>query len=167
LRNRGLRDWLAADRSRVTLAVEEFLRFISPVQVFKPRVLRKDIELCGVRLKQGDKIMAMFAAANLDPAANEGPERLDLQRRPNRHRAFATVVHFCLSHQLARFEGRCALEALLKCWPNLALAAEPSQIRSCWQPGLRAIERLPVVNRLRWHDFTDRAPVRARLLRPE
>ena len=147
LRNRGLRDWLAADWSRADLAVEEFLRFISPVQFSKPRFVRNDTELCGVLLRAGDKIIVMLSAANLDPAANECPERLDLERRPNRHIAFGTGIHFCLGHQLARIEGRCALKALFKRWPNLALAVEPSQIRWRRQPGLRAIEKLPVVDR--------------------
>lgn len=147
LRNPGLRDWLAADWSRADLAIEEFLRFISPVQFSKPRFVRKDTELCGVLLRAGDKIMVMLSAANLDPAANENPERLDLERRPNRHIAFGTGIHFCLGHQLARIEGRCALKALFKRWPNLAMAVEPSQIRWRRQPGLRAIEKLPVVNR--------------------
>lgn len=147
LRNRGLRDWLAADWSRADLAVEEFLRFISPVQFSKPRFVRNDTELCGVSLRAGDKIIVMLSAANLDPAANECPERLDLERRPNRHIAFGTGIHFCLGHQLARIEGRCALKALFKRWPNLALAVEPSQIRWRRQPGLRAIEKLPVVDR--------------------
>jgi cytochrome P450 len=146
LRNWGLRDWLMEDWSRASLAVEEFLRFISPVQFTKPRFVRKDAVFCGVQLKSGDKIMAMLAAANLDPAANERPERLDLDRRPNRHIAFGTGIHFCLGHQLARIEGRCALEALFKRWPNLALAVDASQIQWRRQPGLRAIEKLPVVD---------------------
>jgi cytochrome P450 len=147
LRNRELRDWLAEDWSRANLAVEEFLRFISPVQFSKPRFVRKDTQLCGVQLRKGDRIMAMLVAANLDPAANARPETLDLNRRPNRHIAFGTGIHFCLGHQLARIEGRCALEALFKRWPNLALAVEPAQIRWRPQPGLRAIEKLPVVDR--------------------
>jgi cytochrome P450 len=142
-----LRDWLAENWSRADLAVEEFLRFISPVQFSKPRFVRKDTELCGFQLRQGDKIMAMLAAANLDPAANEQPEKLDLERRPNRHIAFGTGIHFCLGHQLARIEGRCALKALLTRWPDLALAVEPSHIRWRRRPGLRAIEELPVVDR--------------------
>ena len=80
-----LRDWLEEDWSRANLAVEEFLRFVSPVQFTKPRFVRKDIELGGVRLKKGDRIMAMLAAANMDPEANPHPEKLDLARRPNRH----------------------------------------------------------------------------------
>ena len=75
-----LRDWLKQDWSRANLAIEEFLRFVSPVQFTKPRFVRKDIELGGVRLKAGDRIMAMLAAANMDPEANPHPEQLDLQR---------------------------------------------------------------------------------------
>jgi cytochrome P450 PksS len=147
LRNRALRDWLAADWSRADLAVEEFLRFISPVQFSKPRFVRRDMELCGGRLKEGDKVMAMLVSANMDPAANEHPETLDLERRPNRHIAFGTGIHFCLGHQLARIEGKCALKALFARWPKLELAVDPSQIRWRRQPGLRAIEALPVVAR--------------------
>ena len=80
----------------------------------KPRYVRRDVQLGGILLRKGERIMAMLAAANMDPEANEYPERLDLERRPNRHIAFGTGIHFCLGHQLARIEGRCALEALLK-----------------------------------------------------
>jgi cytochrome P450 PksS len=111
-----LRDWLEEDWSRANLAIEEFLRFVSPIQFTKPRFVRQDIELGGVRLKTGDKIMAMLAAANMDPNANPHPEKLDLERRPNRHLSFGTGIHFCLGHQLARIEGKCALEALFKRW---------------------------------------------------
>src|SRR5262249_694770 len=72
-RDPSLRDWLREDWGRANLAIEEFLRFISPVQFSKPRFIRKDLELGGVRLKRGDKIIAMLAAANLDPGANEYP----------------------------------------------------------------------------------------------
>ena len=61
LKNPGLRDWLEEDWNRTNLAIEEFLRFISPVQFTKPRVVRKDIRLGGVRLKRGEKIMPMLA----------------------------------------------------------------------------------------------------------
>src|SRR6266566_3580232 len=70
LKNPELRDWLEEDWSRVDLAVEEFLRFITPVQFTKPRFVRKDIHLGGVKLKKGERIMAMLAAANMDPQAN-------------------------------------------------------------------------------------------------
>ena len=140
----SLRDWLAADWRRADLAVEEFLRFISPVQFSKPRWVRKTVDLSGVWLKSGDRIMAMLAAANMDPAANEDPETLVLDRRPNRHMAFGTGIHFCLGHQLSRIEGRCAVKALFRRWPKLMLAVDPSAIRWRKRPGLRAIESLPV-----------------------
>src|SRR3954465_8640078 len=88
LKNPALRDWLEEDWSRADLAVEEFLRFVSPVQFSKPRFVKRDMEFGGATLKRGDKIMAMVAAANMDPDANEHPEKLDLSRRPNRHMAF-------------------------------------------------------------------------------
>jgi cytochrome P450 len=144
LRNPGLRAWLAEDWSRVNLAVEEFLRFVTPVQFTKPRYVRRDVELGGVRLRKGDRIMPMLAAANLDPHANAHPEKLDLARRPNRHLAFGTGIHFCLGHQLARIEAACALKALFRHWPKLALAVDEGEIRWRERPGMRAIDRLPV-----------------------
>lgn len=144
LKNPELRDWLEQDWSRLDLAVEEFLRFLTPVQFTKPRYVRRDVELDGVRLRKGDKVMAMLAAANMDPLANVHPERLDLQRRPNRHIAFGTGVHFCLGHQLARLEARCALKSLFQRWPGLQLAVDESTIRWRRRPGLNALERLPV-----------------------
>jgi cytochrome P450 PksS len=139
-----LRDWLEADWSRINLAIEEFLRFVSPVQFTKPRFVRQDIELGGVWLKKGDRIMAMLAAANMDPEANAHPERLDLARKPNRHLSFGSGIHFCLGHQLARIEGACALRALFTRWPSLKLAVPTADVRWRKRPGLRAIERLMV-----------------------
>src|SRR6185437_8366631 len=144
LRDTDRRDWLAADWDRAGLAVEEFLRFVSPVQFSKPRYVRQDTAIEGVRLKKGDRIMAMLVAANMDPQAHECPDRLDLERRPNRHISFGTGIHFCLGHQLARIEAACALQALFTRWPKLKLAVEPSEIRWNRRPGLRSIEKLPV-----------------------
>ena len=144
LRDPARRDWLEQDWSRAGLAVEEFLRFVSPVQFTKPRVVRQDVELDGVRLRKGDRVMAMLVAANLDPKESEHPETLDLERRPNRHMSFGTGIHFCLGHQLARIEAMCALQALFTRWPKLHLAVAPADIRWRRRPGLRSIEELPV-----------------------
>src|SRR5262249_37663376 len=144
LRNPGLRDWLEADWSRANLAIEEFLRFVSPVQFSKPRVVHKNIVLGGVQLKKGDKILPLLVAANFDPQANPHPEKLDLERRPNRHIAFGAGIHFCLGHQLARLEGKCALQALFERWPKLSLAIKEPDIRWRTRAGFRAIDRLPV-----------------------
>ena len=142
--NPGLRDWLEEDWSRAELAVEEFLRFVSPVQFSKPRFVRKDVELGGVLLRKGEKVMPMLVAGNFDPQANGHPEKLDLVRRPNRHVAFGAGIHFCLGHQLARLEGKCALQALFQRWPKLGPAIEDSRLRWRSRAGIRAIERLPV-----------------------
>ena len=144
LKDPARRDWLASDWSRLSLAIEEFLRFVAPVQFSKPRYVREDLELERVRLKKGDKVMAMIVGANLDPAANDHSERLDLSRRPNRHLAFGTGIHFCLGHQLARIEAAAGLQALFTRWPKLQLAAKPSDIHWRRRPGLRAIDKLPV-----------------------
>ena len=144
LKNPELRDWLERDWSRVDLAVEEFLRFLTPVQFTKPRYIRRDVELGGVQLKKGEKVMVMLAAADMDPQANPDPEQLELQRKPNRHIAFGTGIHFCLGHQLARIEGKCALKSLFQRWPRLTLAVEEAEIRWRKRPGIRAIEKLPV-----------------------
>ena len=146
LKNPGLRDWLEQDWSRVDLAVEEFLRFLTPVQFTKPRYIRRDVELGGVQLKKGEKVMVMLAAADMDPQANPDPEQLELQRKPNRHIAFGTGIHFCLGHQLARIEGKCALRSLLQRWPKLTLAVDESEITWRRRPGIRAIDSLPVAS---------------------
>jgi cytochrome P450 PksS len=80
----------------------------------------------------------------MDPEANVHPEILDLERRPNRHLAFGTGIHFCLGHQLARIEAKCALQALFTRWPKLELAAHESAIRWRPRPGLKALASLPV-----------------------
>jgi cytochrome P450 len=85
-----------------------------------------------------------MAAANMDPYVNPHPEKLDLERRPNRHLSFGTGIHFCLGHQLARIELKVGLRALLQRWPRLELAVPQESIRWRHRPGLRAIEKLPV-----------------------
>ncbi|TPQ33753.1 cytochrome P450 [Bradyrhizobium guangdongense] len=144
LKNPRLRDWLEEDWSRVGLAVEEFLRFVSPVQFSKPRYVRRDVELDGVHLKKGDRVMVMLTAANMDGDVHEHPDVLDLARKPNRHLSFGTGIHFCLGHQLARIEAVCALQALFSRWPGLALAVDPRDIHWRKRPGIRAIAKLPV-----------------------
>jgi cytochrome P450 PksS len=144
LRRPDLRDWLEQDWSRAGLAVEEFLRLVSPVQFSKPRYVRRDVEVEGVRLRKGDRVMVMLAAANMDPAVHDRPDSLDLERKPNRHMSFGTGIHFCLGHQLARIEATCALEALFVRWPKLGLAVDPAEVRWRRRPGIRTIAQLPV-----------------------
>lgn len=109
-------DQLALLRSNpelIDLAVEELLRFVSPVQMTKPRYVGEDCMVEGVRLSKGDLIMPLLVAANFDPVVIDNPERFDIRRRPNKHMQFGTGVHFCLGHQLARAEMKAALRTLL------------------------------------------------------
>ena len=144
LRNDDLRHWLCEDWTRCDLAVEEFLRFCTPVQVSKPRIVRRDIDVGGVHLMKGEKIMAFLGAANMDRDVFEMPEKLDPARKPNRHIAFGTGIHFCLGHQLARIEGQVALRELFTRWPGLRLAVDANTIGWRKRVGLRAILELPV-----------------------
>jgi len=139
------RDWLMEDESRIALAVEEFLRFVSPVQFSKPRTVARDIEFFGAKLKRGDKIMAMLVGANFDPETSACPHDFDMTRHPNRHLSFGTGIHFCLGHQLARLEAIVAIPALLKRWPQMKLAVPAGELEWRKRPGLRAVKRLPVV----------------------
>jgi cytochrome P450 PksS len=117
---------------------------VSPVQFSTPRFVQADMQHGGAALKRGDRIIAMIGAANMDPAANADPGRLELTRAPNHHVAFGTGIHFCLGHQLARIEGKCALQALFTRYPKLELAVPDERIRWRERPGLRAIDTLPV-----------------------
>lgn len=144
LEDTSRRDWLKADWDRAPLAIEEFLRYVAPVQFSKPRFAVRDIKLGDVQLRRGDMVMAMLVGANLDEATFEAPNELDMARRANRHISFGAGIHFCLGHQLARLEAKSALRALFTQWPNLELACRPDQIKWKQRIGLRAIESLPV-----------------------
>jgi cytochrome P450 len=101
--------------------VEELLRFESPLHLFT-RFALEDVEVNGVRFKQGDRIGLLLGAANRDPAVFADPDRLDLGRSPNPHVAFGAGIHFCVGAPLARREMRIGLGALFRRLPGLALA---------------------------------------------
>lgn len=144
LRNDQQKQWLLEDESRMPLAVEEILRYVSAVQFTKPRNVRHDVEIGGVSLKNGDVVMAMIVGANGDPDEIEQPHKLDLSRKPNRHVSFGAGPHFCLGHQLARLEIACAFRALFRQYPNLAFATPPQTVRWKSRLGLRVIKELLV-----------------------
>src|SRR5262249_40494091 len=135
---------LTADWSLVPSAVEELLRFVSPVQVAKPRYVRSDLEFHGRPLRRGGLLVPRLASADADPAPGGSPERLELARAPNPHVAFGTGMHFCLGAQLARVEARAVLEKLFTRFPNLALAVPGSALKYTGRFGMRALTALPV-----------------------
>jgi cytochrome P450 len=111
-RRRDLRAWLAGERSAIKRAVEEFLRFETPVQGLS-RTLTRDLQLHGRRLRAGERVHLLYGSANRDERAFERADELDLGRDPNPHLTFGFGVHFCLGAYLARMELRIALEEWL------------------------------------------------------
>lgn len=135
---------LLSDWSRVDSAVNEMLRYLSPVQTTKPLMPVRDIEWHGQCFKRGENIVAMLAAANADPHEFNEPQRFDIHRDPNPHVAFGAGIHVCLGMKLAVAETEIALEQLFTRFPRLDLAIPRSQVRWSRQLGTRGMESLPV-----------------------
>jgi cytochrome P450 len=141
LRNPGELARLAADPALAPSAVEELLRYDSPVQLTSRHALT-DLEIGGRRVREGETVIAAIGAANRDPAQFPDPDRLDLGRAPNRHVAFGGGIHFCLGAPLARMEAQAALTALLRRFPGLAPGTSPPAWRDTVT--LRGLATLPV-----------------------
>jgi cytochrome P450 len=101
-------------------AVDEFLRFNTPLP-FMTRVAADDLEMGGVRIREGQVVFLGFGAANRDPEVFPDPDRLDITRRGGAHLAFGHGPHFCLGYALARMEITALFTALLREFPNLRL----------------------------------------------
>jgi cytochrome P450 len=117
-------DRLWDDPGLVAPAVEEFLRYDTPVQLVHRTVL-EDMELGGRRLRAGDVVFALLAAANRDPARFPDADRFDVGRPDNLHLAFAWGVHFCLGARLARMEAQLVVAGLRERFAGLELVGEP------------------------------------------
>jgi hypothetical protein len=113
---------LASDPSLLPAAIEEFLRFESPVQSLS-RTLRRDVVVHDRKLSEGDQVVLLYASANRDERHFDGPERFDIRRNDRSHLAFGFGTHFCLGASLARLEARVALEELLARLPDLRVDA--------------------------------------------
>ncbi|WP_405719311.1 cytochrome P450 [Streptomyces sp. NBC_01537] len=124
----------------VPAAVEEMLRYDGPAQAVGRRAL-EDIELHGVRVPRGGRLVLSLGAANRDPARFPDPDRLDITRPDNRHLALSGGAHFCVGAPLARMEACIAFTALLRRFPRLELTAEP---RWRERTGLRGLRELRV-----------------------
>jgi cytochrome P450 PksS len=137
-------DRLRSDPSLMPLCVEECLRYVSPVQVTKPRFAIRDGDLLGRSFRRGDMFVAFLAAANCDPAKFQDPHRFDIARHPNPHLSFGTGVHFCLGFQLARAEAAIAFERILLRFPDMRLRMNSAPIAWHKRFGIRALSSLPV-----------------------
>jgi cytochrome P450 PksS len=135
---------LRRDPALIKPAVEELLRFTSPVDLATERYAREDVAIGGVTIPRGEMVFVALGSANRDERQFANPDALDIAREPNKHLAFGLGAHFCLGAPLARLEGQLAISTLLRRLPNLRLTRPPGQLR--WRRGLllRGLESLPV-----------------------
>jgi cytochrome P450 len=132
---------LRADPALIPTAIEELLRFESPIQ-YTSRLAPEDAQMGGKTIRKGQAVIAVMGAANRDPERFPDPDRLDIRRQDNRHLAFAWAAHFCFGAPLARLEGDVAFSTLLRRMPNLALESGPVSWRE--NLGFRGLTTLPV-----------------------
>jgi cytochrome P450 len=138
---------LALLRSDPTLlpgAVEEFLRYESPLNIATNRFTTEPVRAGGAEIPAGQPVFVSLLAANHDRRQFPDPGRLDITRPPGAHLAFGHGIHHCVGAPLARLEGQIAIGALLRRFPGLALAAEPEDLR--WRDShlMRGLHELPV-----------------------
>ncbi len=117
---------LCANPGLVETATEEILRWVSPVIQFA-RTATSDVELRGQHIAEGDTVGIFYPSANRDERAFDEPYRFDITRSPNYHQAFGHGAHFCLGANLARWELRAALRALIPLLPRLELVGDPTR----------------------------------------
>lgn len=133
------RAWLMADfDNRIGTAVEEFVRWSSPVMTFR-RTAAKDTEIAGQPIAAGEKVVMFYSSGNFDTAVFDHPERLDLGRHPNPHVGFGGGgVHFCLGANLARAQLRAIIGELLHQLPDIS-AGEPEYLVGNFIHGIRSM----------------------------
>jgi cytochrome P450 family 142 subfamily A polypeptide 1 len=141
---------LAADRDKLPLAVEEMLRWVTPIKNMA-RTMTRDVEMHGQTMAKGQKLLLLYPSANRDETVFDDPETFDIGRTPNDHMAFGFGAHFCLGNRLARMELAVMFDRLLDRLPDLVLASdeEPPKRAANFVSGY---ETMPVT-------FTPTAPI--------
>jgi len=141
LRNPQELAYLESDPSRLPSAIEEFLRYESPIQQ-TARLAPDDLELGGKSIRRSDAVISVIGAANRDPERFANPDRVDLARTDNRHLAFGWGAHFCFGAPLARLEAQIVFRTILRRMRNIALESRPVR----WQNNttFRGLESLPI-----------------------
>jgi len=129
-----------ADRSLLDAAVEEIVRWVSPVMAFR-RTATRDVVLAGRQIREGDSVCLWYGSANRDETMFEDPDRFDVGRTPNEHLGFGIGPHFCLGANLARLEIRIMFERLLERLPDIQLAGPVERLRSNF---INGIKHMPV-----------------------
>lgn len=144
LRNPGQTAWLRADLTRMPRAVEEFLRYDSPICMATTRFTTEPVDVGGVEIPQDEFVLLSLGAANRDPARFQDPDRLVLDRGDAGHLAFGGGIHRCLGALLGKLETEIALTALLARYPAMTLACPERDLRWRNTMMLRGLEALPL-----------------------
>jgi len=129
---------LAAEPDRLPLAVEEMLRWVTPVHYFR-RTATRDVVVRGRRIRAGERVVLHYTSANFDEEVFADPFRFDVGRDPNPHLAFGFGEHFCLGARLARLEARVFFEELLARFAGVAPTGPPRRLRSNLNNAWKAI----------------------------
>ena len=139
---------LRDDPALMNSAVDELLRYVSPVQITKPRFVREDMEFHESKLKRGEMVFGFLMGGNYDESVFPEPWKLDLGRSPNPHLSFGGGIHHCLGFQLAKLEVSILLSKWLERFPNWELGVPVDQVLWYERFGLRAVSELPVRGRV-------------------
>jgi cytochrome P450 len=144
LQNPHQMERLRGDPSLIKSAVEELLRYTSPVLMTTERYALDNATMHDVTIPRGEMILGVIGSANRDETVFDNPNELNLAREPNKHLSFGQGIHFCLGAPLARMESQIAISTLLERLPNLQLKIDPESLR--WRPSmmLRGLQTLPV-----------------------
>jgi cholest-4-en-3-one 26-monooxygenase len=132
------RERLQRDRDLLASAVDEIVRWVSPVMQFR-RTATADTELGGQAIRENDKVVMYYGSANRDERVFENAGRFDVARDPNPHLGFGIGVHFCLGASLARMEMRVMFEELFRRMPDLELAGPVARLRSNFINGIKSM----------------------------
>jgi len=143
LSNREQWEKLREDESLIPGAIEEILRYTSPVQMMT-RMAVQDAEVAGVTIPAGTKTMILYAGANRDPLAYADPDVFDVERRPRNHLGFGYGVHVCIGNALAREEGKVVLRTMTTRFADVQLNADPDDLPWHQHPVFRGVESVPI-----------------------
>lgn len=144
LRSPDLLDRARGDEQAVSGLVDELLRHLTVVQVAFLRVARRDVEVAGTTVRAGDIVACSLSAANRDPNVYSTPDTICPERSAGQHLAFGYGAHRCIGAELAKIELRIAYPALVKRFPEMRLAVEPSEVSFRKLSIVYGLESLPV-----------------------
>jgi cholest-4-en-3-one 26-monooxygenase len=129
---------MRANPELISQAVEETLRWVTPVNHFR-RTVTRDLEVRGVPMKENDKVVIFYCSANRDEDVFTDPFKFDITRNPNPHLAFGVGEHFCMGASLARLEMRILFEQLIARMEDIELAGEVRKLRSNFINGIKTM----------------------------